>query len=179
MSAIAAYWKAVGKLRPEQVRRLNTVEWLLDSSSTGSVRGSGRTTLMALAFLRDACAHPGRSVPLFDHVAKDRVIHDSLGVILSDVHGAANDVEFSPMNRHASIRVRDSLTYVLMDPVQGPTHVSGHESGSHPVLEGEIGVDDVLQDILEAARSALKLGVPADVLISEVRDVVVRTVMEE
>ena len=184
MSVLKAYWKAVGKLRPEQVMHLRTVEWLLDSTSAGPVRRSGRTTVMALAFLRDACAHPGRHVPLFDHSITGRkneahIIQDSLGGVLSDVPGAALGVQLQVVQNRPSIRVRDGWTHVLPDPVQGPIHTLRHEVGCRPVLEGEAGVESVVQDIVEAVRAAMRLGASADAIISAVRDTVVGTVMEE
>lgn len=56
------------QLRPEQKRYWRSMQWLTD----WSIRGEGRTTLLALAFLQQADKHPGSEIELWDHYSADR-----------------------------------------------------------------------------------------------------------
>lgn len=179
MSALKSYWEGVGNLRPDQAAKLPTVEWLLDSSQAGSVRRSGRSTLMALAFLRGACSHPGSWVPVFDHfrpMSKDdgKRMLDTVRTLGRE---EALDCKMTP---HPSIRVRSGWSHTVLDPVQGPSHVLRlEEATAFPVLEGGADPGTVLEDVRASAAAAIKLGVPADAVVDAVRDAVVRTVMED
>lgn len=61
-------------LRPEQVEKLRTIEWLTDESAAGE----GRTTLLAIAFIKHAISNPGNPILFFDH-------HHATGRIMGDV----------------------------------------------------------------------------------------------
>jgi len=186
LSVLKPYWDAVGRLRPDQAAKLPAVEWLLDSSDAGSVRGSGRTTVMALAFLRDACAHPGRQIPVFDHVltrSRDdaKRVMDRIRSVVGPSHSELVET------RHGSrptVRVNKGWSHTLLDPVRGPCRTRKREEDAHPVLsgygEGQAGWrESVLDDVRSTVAAALKLGVPVQDVLDAVDDAVVRPVMTE
>lgn len=50
-------------LREDQLRHWDTVKWLVG----WDIRGEGRSTLLALAFIAEADRHIGEWIPLWDH----------------------------------------------------------------------------------------------------------------
>jgi len=65
MTAFQDYHRAVANLRPEQAARLPALEWL--ASAEEKDRGTGRTTLLALALIRASIANQTMGVRIFDH----------------------------------------------------------------------------------------------------------------
>lgn len=181
MSVREAYWKAVGKLRPEQLDRLSTIEWLLDTSDSPSVRRSGRTTLMALGFLKTAFSQPGSAVYFFDHLITSRRddasrMREYVARILVDHFGDTSDVRFS-RGSAPSIKAIAGWTHVIEDSPDVPVvYVS---KPGKPVLAGETGADSVLEDVRASVSAALRLGISSDRLMDAVREAVVRTTMED
>jgi hypothetical protein len=63
----------VPKLTQQQTEALEALDWLLDPGGDTGVRGSGRTTVLALAYLRHAFNRvygrrpPGDWIPVVDH----------------------------------------------------------------------------------------------------------------
>lgn len=51
------------KLTKEQLQHLKSLNWLIDGP-----RATGRTTVLAHAFIAKAIRHPGEYVRVFDHV---------------------------------------------------------------------------------------------------------------
>lgn len=50
-------------LKPEQVKHWDSIRWLIDFE----IRGEGRTTLLALAFIEQADKRLNRTIQLWDH----------------------------------------------------------------------------------------------------------------
>lgn len=74
MDALSKYFEILSKLTDTQLAYLPAVEWLLDNDSH---RRTGRSALMATAFLRCALRYPGRWIKVSDHlpgVAQRRII---------------------------------------------------------------------------------------------------------
>lgn len=62
---------AISKVKPELLRHLDTISWLTDQRD--EQRRSGRTTVMALAYLNHAAENPGKTIHLMDHCGKEGV----------------------------------------------------------------------------------------------------------
>jgi hypothetical protein len=67
------------QLTEGQRHRYETVEWLLDRKSN---IGTGRTTLMALAFINIAIKNLGKPVKVFDHTGEELFNHRMIAEIL-------------------------------------------------------------------------------------------------
>lgn len=53
-------------LSPSQQTHLKSIMWLIDSSQ--SLRCTGRTRVLAYAFMIHACTNMGKAIDLFDHL---------------------------------------------------------------------------------------------------------------
>ena len=64
----------IGLLNDNQRGRLLTIEWLLDQMA----RAEGRSTLMSVAFIRQAIRYPGHWIDVFDHAPSRDMRQDRL-----------------------------------------------------------------------------------------------------
>jgi hypothetical protein len=69
----------VAFLKPEQRKHWDSIRWLVD----WEIRGEGRTTLLALAFIEQADKHLGEAILLWDHY-NDTVVHHEVMVPVVD-----------------------------------------------------------------------------------------------
>lgn len=65
------FFFAVSRVRPELLQHLDTVSWLTDGRD--SSRRSGRSMMMALAYLKHAIENPNIAVDLIDHIGKEGI----------------------------------------------------------------------------------------------------------
>jgi hypothetical protein len=66
MTVLKDYYEVLGKLSTDELNKLEVIKWLISNSN--SVRGTGRTKLMAIAFVR--LSLEGERIELFDHSQK-------------------------------------------------------------------------------------------------------------
>lgn len=76
-------YKMIEPDQQQQDRYLEALEWLVSGSSN---LGSGRTHLLARAFVNTAVKNPGRAVPIFDH---HPTLRCTLEIMTSEVRLAA------------------------------------------------------------------------------------------
>lgn len=91
MTAMQAYYSAVSRMNPEIAGHLPSIEWLV-SHSQGS-RRTGRSFVLATAFLKAACTTNGAEVRVFDHQRHDGHENEMVSTLRSiapSVHIAPN-----------------------------------------------------------------------------------------
>ena len=101
------------KLTQQQTEALEALDWLLDPGDDPGVRGSGRTTVLALAYLRHAFnrVYDGRRpsvdwIPVVDHhhIMVGASVYDSRRV-LRKIEGIAHQARLHVQVREGRFRV--------------------------------------------------------------------------
>lgn len=179
MSALKAYFHAVRGLRPDQLERLPAVEWLLDT--TESVRRQGRTTLMAAAFIRDACANPGRWIRVFDHFPQDRTsLNIAVDSVMATVAGSGAGDLFE--SNRSEIRVKEGKANLELDlsgAMQNYVRRCTGRSTAVPIGGRRTLRDLLLDELRDAVRASIAAGVGPDAISAVIGEEVTRAVMEE
>ncbi len=112
-------------LSRQQQQALPHCEWLISNHS----RRSGRSYLLAVAAIREACRYPGEEVVLFDHYPTQRMVREFLVTCIQAlVH---NDPVLSPRVQISQGKLRINL------PQPIPNWLPSDTGATFP-LEGEL-----------------------------------------
>ena len=172
-SVIEEYFKVIANLPPENVRRLETVDWLLDESE--SVRGSGRSLLMALAFIRKGAFEPGRWIKVWDHQDPSRS-QDRRNMMNRIVDMLPGLVEPGT----DAIQIYKGWTPKVFDKMMGFIHDMRARNNPEDIkrVETRLHYSEVVKDVKMAATAALMPGAPPEEVLDVVREAIVQCVME-
>jgi len=181
MTGMKAYWESLKSLRTDQRAFVPAIEWLVDNTDDPRVRRSGRTTVLATAFLRAACLAPHRQVRVFDHVPgseSGRTVIRAMEEVIDRV-GAQRWFHFKTGNS-PSIEATGGWSFEQEDPNfrKQVLTMSKRTRESKPVATPGCGPESVLEDLRSAAIAALELGASPDQIMGTVQDAIVRDVME-
>jgi hypothetical protein len=147
------YYGHLGRLGREVLGRAEAVDWLLGSEA----RGSGRTLLMALTFVRRAALSSGTWIKVWDHHDPDR---SGKRLMLETIRSLfTGDLEIG----ESAIMARSGW----------PRGLYTAKLASPATLHGIL-----LEDVETAVRAALDLGVNPEELDGVFRETLVKYVME-
>lgn len=149
-TAIREYCEAIDRLSHENRQRLPVIEWLVSDEG----RGTGRTTLLAIALGRKAMAS-GREVELFDHAGTSAAKMGMERVAAGMFAGSATVGK-------GTIRMNRVPTLL---PIDG-------------VLYTDEGVRSLKEDLRTVAATLVRLGTPVHELVSAVRECLASEVLE-
>lgn len=169
MSFLKIYWDLVSQLRPAQVDALPVINWLIDSSPNS--RRTGRTTLLALAFVRAAITNPGRKIMIFDHIKFDRP------------YGRNHYVKEKIIEiTQGNLEIRNSLDieedFIRLNPVPG-FHFGVTTNLLHEANIHEKSLDIILGEAVAAVEAVVRIGVPIDKVLEAIKIRFVKMTMEE
>lgn len=171
-SVIEEYFRIMAGLSRENAERLDTVEWLLDDSD--SARGSGRSLLMALAFIRKGAFEPGRWVKVWDHVDPSkaqyrRLMVDKIADMFPSVEVGTDAIQ---VMRGWSPKVFDKMYGFLYD------RRKTKDEPKEVKVVTDLHYREVVKDVRMAATAAIMLGAPPNEVLDAVKEVIVLSVME-
>lgn len=178
MTGLKAYWEALKGLRTDQQMRLPAIEWMVDETDDPRIRRSGRTSVLAAAFIRAACSAPGRKIRVFDHVPGN----ENARLILEMIDGIIDKSQTRRWFRlgRSSMSFEAEQGWNFMDKSGAiPAIVRNPTRDAKVEQVGTFSIEDVLQDVRNTAQAALELGASPDQVMKAVQDVIVRDVMEE
>ncbi len=156
MSILSEYYAAVAALDPALASRLPVLEWLV--SVQDKDRGTGRTSLLALAFIGAAMRRPEVGVKVFDH--HDPSASRSSGQFIREAIRLASPTSF----------LKDDMTLFCQDRAYP-------EDSRHP--DYSLLTSAIMTDFLALCRAAVRHGVDAQWMKDQIDDTVVRRVMTE
>ena len=139
-------------LSEKQQQAIETMEWLHGNEH----QGEGRTTALALFYIKKAMDNPGRRIKFHDHWSGEsgqRVLRHAIKTFLGQLSFASRE-EFDVSMRHNTITFRAEHVRVPIEYKIGPND-NGDDFPRRPVNEIPLGEPEpcVLQSVLHDGES--------------------------